>query len=75
MWRLKVCDLRQGAINDLTVAAEFIMVAVRAIAAGKPVEDRDVQENVSWAIRKLAPLDKSSLYGAQLQSRRNKDKK
>lgn len=45
-----------GAINDLTIASEFIMGAVRDLAAGKEVEHAGVQQQIDWAVRKIKGL-------------------
>ena len=48
--------MKSGAINDITIASEFLIVAVRDIAAGKGVEGASVQQSREWALRKLSPL-------------------
>lgn len=45
-----------GAINDITVATELLMVALREITTGASPSDREVQEWVGMALRKLEPL-------------------
>jgi len=45
-----------GAINDLTIAAEFLMVALREITAGAAPDDQKVREWVGRAARQIAPL-------------------
>lgn len=45
-----------GAINDLTIATEFLMVAVRDIAQGRKIEHPEVQQQIDWAVRKIKSL-------------------
>lgn len=45
-----------GAVNDLTISVEFIMGAVRDLAAGKGVESAEVQQQIDWAVRKIKHL-------------------
>lgn len=45
-----------GAIQDLTVATEFLMTALREIASGAKPKDEEVQRWVNMAMLKLAPL-------------------
>lgn len=45
-----------GAINDLTIATEFLMVALREITAGAAPEHQKVREWVGRAARQIAPL-------------------
>lgn len=45
-----------GAIQDLTVSTEFLMVALREITAGAAPEDQKVREWVNMAMNKLTPL-------------------
>lgn len=45
-----------GAVHDLTVAAEFLMAALREITAGASPRDRKVRQWVGTAARKLEPL-------------------
>ncbi|MBL4927937.1 hypothetical protein [Fuscibacter oryzae] len=49
-------DPTLGAIHDLTIASEFLMVALRAITATQRVNDRQAQEAISLTLRKLRPL-------------------
>lgn len=46
-----------GALNDMTVATEFLMVAVREIARGAAVSTPAVQEYLGYAVRLLRPMD------------------
>lgn len=48
-----------GAINDLSIAAEFLMAALREIAAGAAPQDQKVREWVGRAARQIAPLAKT----------------
>lgn len=45
-----------GAINDLTIAAEFLLVALRDVAGGKGITCDSVQQNLDWAVRKIDPM-------------------
>jgi hypothetical protein len=57
MTTMPITDTRTiGAIHDLTVATEFLMTALREIAAGAAPVDREVCKWVSMAARKLEPL-------------------
>ena len=49
-------DPTLGAIHDLTIASELLMVALRAITATQSVGDRAAQEAISLTLRKLRPL-------------------
>lgn len=57
-------DRETGAANDITIAVEFLMVATRALLAGNTLDDKEANEPLSWAIRKLIPLDKTFPIGA-----------
>jgi hypothetical protein len=58
-------DQNTGAANDITIAVEFLMVATRALLKGKAQGDKEVNEPLGWAIRKLIPLDKTFPIEAQ----------
>ncbi|NEY91687.1 hypothetical protein [Tabrizicola oligotrophica] len=51
-----VFDPALGAIHDLTVASEFLMVALRAITSTQKIEDRTAQEFIDLTLCKLRPL-------------------
>ena len=56
----KLHERNQGAANDITIAAEFLMVALRELIRGRKPTEEAVQEPIRWAIRKLNPLDTKS---------------
>lgn len=43
----------KDAAEEITVAAEYLMVALRALLSGRPVDDKEVQEPLRWAHIKL----------------------
>ncbi|MCV2863338.1 hypothetical protein [Defluviimonas sp. WL0075] len=45
-----------GAIQDLTVATEFLMTALRELSIGAAPGDREVRQWVNLAVAKLEPL-------------------
>ena len=45
-----------GAIQDLTVATEFSMVAARQLTVSSTTTDPEVQQFLRMAIQKLKPL-------------------
>lgn len=45
-----------GAIHDLTVAAEFLMVAVREITTTSSVERNQARDYIALAMSKLDPI-------------------
>lgn len=47
-----------GAVADLTVAVEFLMVAIRDVSLGHEIEGKRVQENIDWAMAKIGVLQK-----------------
>lgn len=52
-----------GAINDLTIAAEFLLCAVRDLAAGDDLGSDEVQRNIDFALRKFQHLKLVPLAG------------
>lgn len=52
-----------GAINDLTLATEFLMVALREITAGHPVDSREVQTYLGFASSKIKGLHSVPITG------------
>lgn len=45
-----------GAIQDLAVATEFLMTALRELSVGAKPNDHEVRKWVNMAVRKLDPL-------------------
>ncbi len=46
-------DLRQTTIEALSVAAEFLLCAIRAASNGADLKGDDVRKPVEWAVAKI----------------------
>lgn len=53
-----------GNINDISLASEFLMCALRALAAGDPPTAQSVSEPLSWALGKI----KEVMEGPHMES-------